>query len=345
MSRIGYSPKTPESPRTRKEPLSPRLSSIRKNLFPSPKTTRLEEMSVATAEAVWTEKLQMKVGEFIIALPEDNDVAAKASGLIKKTSGLTPGLSDRAAIKVKELSDDVRSMIFLRTCDLLAQDSTEGEVRTLLEAIKKAACELDPDFDAEGLRGMQVLVTGLGSGNPEATERCGRNLQAIVEQRSGRYGRKDDQLDRETGRLAYLGRWAKTALVACDTDELAAMFDGLMSNIRTEREPINSRISTAILDEMCPRIVGSLTKAVIDKETKTDEVDRFYRFLYFCLSRGSLSEHAIAAGVDDALESSAYSNAQLQQMVRDLSARNETVGGFIGERVKAMATASNRHSF
>jgi hypothetical protein len=123
------------------------------------------------------------------------------------------------------------------------------------------------------------------------------------------------------------------------------MFDGLVSNIRTAREPINSRISTAILDEVCPRIVRSLTKAVIDKETKTDEVERFYRFLYFCLSRGSLSEHVIAASVDDALESSGCSGAQLQQMVRDLSARNETVGRFIGERVKAMPTESNRHSF
>ncbi len=344
MFRIGHSPKTPESPRTRKEPLSPRLSSIRKNLFPSPKASRLEDMKVAPAEAVWTEKLQRKLGKFIIALPEDKDVAAKAGGLIEETSGLTPGLSDRAAIKVKELPDDVRIRIFLRTCDLLAQDSTEGEVRTLLEAINKAA-DLDPNFDAEGLKAMQALVTSLGGGNPETVERCARDLQAIVEQRSGRYGRKDVERDQETGRLRYLGRWAKASLGVCTDDELVAMLDGLVSNIKAARKPINSRISTAILDEVCPRIVRSLTKAVIDEETKIDEVDRFYRFLYFCLSRGSLSEHAIKSSVDDALESSAYSDAQLQQMVGDLSARNETVGRFIGERVKAMPTASNRHSF
>jgi hypothetical protein len=200
---IGYIPRTPASPRTeKKEPLSPRLSSIRRNLFPSPKKP-LQDMNVAPAEAAWTERLQSKLGKFIIALPEAKDVAAKAGRLIKKTSGLTSGLSARAAIKVKEQPDDVRIRIYLRTCDLLAQDSTEGEVRTLLEAIKKAA-DLDPNFDADGLKAMQALLMSLGSGNPEAIETYGRDLQAVVEQRSGRYGRKDDERDQETGRLGYL---------------------------------------------------------------------------------------------------------------------------------------------
>jgi hypothetical protein len=83
-------------------------------------------------------------------------------------------------------------------------------------------------------------------------------------------------------------------------------------------------------------MVRSLTTALINEETRTGAVDRFYWFLYLCLSRGSLSEQGISARVDDALQCSGCSDVQLQQMLRDLSARNETVGNYIGERVKAI---------
>jgi hypothetical protein len=328
---IRYSPKAPESPRT--EPRSPRLSSIRRNLFPQ--KTRLQDVKAAPVEAVWTEKRLQKVGDFLSTLPEAKDANATARRLIKKTSGLTPGLSDIAVSKLKELPVDMRSRIFRSVCDLLARSESEGEVRSLLEAIKAAAAQIDPSFDTIGQEAMRKLVASLGSGKPEAIEQCARDLQAIVEQRSGRYGRSDPERDPETGRLGYLDRWARSALAGCFTDELLVMFDGLVSNIRTARQPINSRIGTALLDAICPQIAGSLTAALIDEETRTGAVDRFYWFLYLCLSRGSLSEQGISARVDDALASSGCSDVQLQQMVRDLSTRNETVGNYIGERVKA----------
>ena len=327
---IRYSPKAPESPRTaQNEPLSPRQSA-RRRLFPE---KPLQNMKVA-AEVVWTEKLLRKVGDFVSTLPEAENVTATAKSLIRNTIGL--GLTDMVVSKVKALPDDMRARIFRRVCDLLARSALEGEVRSLLEAIKAAATEFEPSFDTIGKEAMQKLVASLGSGNPEAIEQCARDLQAIVEQRSDLYGHSDPERDPETGRLGYLGRWARNPLAGCDIDKLVILFDGLVSNIKIARTPINSRIGTALLDEICPQIVRSLTTALINEETRTGAVDRFYWFLYLCLSRGSLSEQGISACVDDALQCSGCSDVQLQQMLRDLSARNETVGNFIGERVKAI---------
>jgi hypothetical protein len=329
---IRYSPKTPESPREspRIEPRSPRHSAIRRALFPPP---QLQNVKAAPVEAVWTEKLLQTVGEFVSTLPEARDVMATARSLIKKTIGLD--LTDTVVGKVKALPDHMRARIFHRICDLLARNESEGKVRSLLEAIKAAAAEIHPNFDTIGQEAMQKLVASLGSGNLEAIEHCARDLQAIVEQRSGRYGRSDPELDQETGRLGYLGRWARSALAGCSTDDCAAIFDSLVSNIRTAREPINSRIGTALLDEICPQIAGSLTTALINEETRTGAVDRFYWFLYLCLSRGSLSEQSISARVDDALQCSGCSRRELQQLAAALSMLNETVGNYIGERVRA----------
>jgi hypothetical protein len=328
---IRYSP-TPESPRIKKEaPQSPRLSSIRRALFPP--ATQLQNVKTAPVAAVWTQKLLQKVGEFVSTLTEARDVMATARSLIRKTIGLD--LTEMVVGKVKELPDDERARIFRRVCDLLARNESEAKVRSLLEAVKAVAAEIHPSFDTVGQEAMGRLVASLGSGKPEAIEPCARDLQAIVEQRSGRYGRSDPELDPETGRLGYLGRWARSALAGCSTDMCVAIFEGLVSNIKTAREPINSRIGTALLDEICPQIAGALTTALINEETRTGAVDRFYWFLYLCLSRGSLSEQDISARVDDALKSSRCSDAQLQQMVRNLSARNATVGNYIGERVKA----------
>src|SRR4029453_6201084 len=118
-------------------------------------------------------------------------------------------------------------------------------------------------------------------------------------------------------RLGYLDRWAKGVLGDCTTDELVAVFDGLGPNIKSARVPTHSRISPGLLDGICPEIVSSLTRAVINEKTKTDEVDRFYRFLCLSLNRGSLSEQRISASVDEALESSGYSDVQLQLMGRN----------------------------
>jgi hypothetical protein len=148
-----YSLKTPDSPRTEKRELrSPRLSSIRRVLFPP--TARLEDMTVATAPAVWTETLLKKFEKFIRRLPDDKDIAAKTARLIKKTSGLTPGLSTMMADKIRELPHDLRGRIFLRTCDILVEGGVGSEVRSFLEAINKAAAALDPQFEAEGQKAM-----------------------------------------------------------------------------------------------------------------------------------------------------------------------------------------------
>jgi hypothetical protein len=334
QARIGYNPTKPRNKGS--EPLSSRFSEIRKTLFPP--TARLQDMTVAPVEPVWTKALTDKLGKFIIKLPDERDIAAKATRLIKRTSGLTPGLASMAGGKVRDLPIEFRSRIFLRTCDILAQDNMKGKLRSLLEAINKAASDLDPDFDATGLKAMRTLVASLGSGDPEVIEKCGHDLQAIVAKRSGTYGRKDVELDQATGRLGYLGRWAKSVLGDCTTDQLVAIFDGLVSDIKTARQPIHSRIAAALLDVLCPqiagRLAGSLIKAAI-KATAIGEVERFYWFLYLGLSRGSFDETFVRKTIDDVLGSGGHFPTELRQIVATVSQRNETVGRLLGERVEA----------
>jgi len=335
--RTGYhGPKTPESPRAEKRELqSPRLPSIIRVLFPP--TTRLEDMNVTVVQAVWTETLLKQVEEFIRRLPDDKDIATKTARLIRKTGGLTPCLSTMLADKVRELPHDLRSRIFLRTCDLLAEGNAGREVGSLLQAINKAAADLDPQFDAGAQKAMQALLASLGGGDHEAIETFGRALQAIVEKRSGAYGRRDPELNRETGRLGYLGRWAKSALGDCTTDALVDIFDGLVSNIKTARQPIHSRIGTALLDVLCPgiadRVAGSLIEAALEGAANS-EVDQFYWFLYLGLSRGSFSENHLRASIDHALAVTGHSADELRRMVEALSGQNATVGRFVGERVE-----------
>src|SRR5262245_11567677 len=160
---ISYSPKSAESPQSeRKEPRSPRPS-IRRNLFPQ--KTRLQDVKVAPSQRVWTEKLQRKVGEFVKLLSEAkaaNDVTAAASTLIEKSGGLTPGLSDMVAAKLKELPDQLQIRILHRIRDLLAVHESRDEIRSLLKEIERAA-DLGASFDTDGQTAMNNLVAGLGS--------------------------------------------------------------------------------------------------------------------------------------------------------------------------------------
>jgi hypothetical protein len=112
----------------------------------------------------------------------------------------------------------------------------------------------------------------------------------------------------------------------------------VVSNIKTARQPIHSRIGTALLDVLCPLIAGPLAGSIVRaaiKQAETGEIERFYLFLYLGISRGSFDEAFVRATIVDVLASSGHSPVELRQIVATVSQRNETVGRLLGEGVEA----------